>query len=94
MKRNVRELPHRSLDCPRDAKVHAVSCHKSPVPLQDEGFQFPIFPSRFNHPSHVGAFHETVTLGDRYHIQTQTLINQEFQQAFTSLMRGCVVAFS
>jgi hypothetical protein len=75
------------------AKIDAVACHKGPVPLEDEGLQFPVFPSRLAHPNYMGAFDEAATPADLHQIQTQTLVNQEFHYALISLIRSCVVAF-
>jgi hypothetical protein len=94
MKRNIGKLSTGPQIVRGTTKIDAVSGHKGLVSLQDEGFQFPVFPSSFAHPNHMGAFDEAAPSGYLHQIQTQTLINQEFHHAVVSLIRRCVGAFS
>jgi hypothetical protein len=53
MKRNIGKLSTGPWIVRGTTKIDAVSGHKGPVSLQDEGFQFPVFPSSFAHPNHM-----------------------------------------
>ena len=78
----------------RTAKIYTISRDESPISIEDEGFQLPVFPRpRFAQPYNVGALCETTVPGQVYKIQAQTLVDQEFDHAFILLWRGCAVFF-
>lgn len=88
MEGHIGELSSVPLIIRGTAKIHAVSGHKGPVTLQEEGLQLPVFRSGLSHPDHMGTFSETTPLGDRNQIQGQAFINQEFHYALSPWLGG------